>query len=77
MWAVGLSAGSACLEGEVQLRAREYAAFHRVAAYAAASGAEGALDKGLLALPRPQLADAASCLYKLGWSIGNTRAAIS
>ena len=56
---------NACLEVEQELRQRAYAAVERLLAHAA--GKQGALDERLRALPLRPFADAATCLYELGW----------
>ena len=54
-----------CLRLEYELRERAYAAVQRLLAYA--NMEDGDLSERLLALRLPSFADAATCLYELGW----------
>ena len=56
---------NACLIAEYELRERAYAALERLLAYA--NLGDGDLNARLLALPLRPFADAATCLYELGW----------
>jgi hypothetical protein len=56
---------NACLVVEYELRERAYAALERLCARA--SEEQGQLDERLRALPLSNFADAATCLYELGW----------
>jgi hypothetical protein len=56
---------NSCLVVEYELRERAYAALERLGVHAAEE--EGQLDERLRALPLSRFADAATCLYELGW----------
>lgn len=56
---------NACRITEYELRERAYAALERLLAYA--NMGDGDLSARLLALPLRPFADAAACLYELGW----------
>jgi hypothetical protein len=56
---------NSCLVVEYELRERAYAALERLCAHTAAE--TGPLDERLRALPLQPFADAATCLYELGW----------
>jgi hypothetical protein len=56
---------NACLITEYELRERAYAGLERLLAYA--NMGDGDLSARLLTLPIRPFADAAACLYELGW----------
>jgi hypothetical protein len=56
---------NACLEVEQELRERAYATIERLLTYTSMLG--GDLDEPLHVLPLPDFADAAVCLFELGW----------